>query len=538
MNEPFTHIVVGGGTAGSIVASRISEIPLFRVLLIEAGPDYHPRNSSNARLRASIEDARRVPMKGQTDSYIADIDWNVEVRMTNSATVTVPQAKVLGGGSSINGGTALRSTRADSDEWVALGNSAWAFEEVLPMYQALESTQVDLSRADSAARHPLACATIGELGQIQHSFIQGATHYGLDFIEDMNTTGCEGVGYSPVCRVGHKRVSLANTFIDGIRSRDNLIVMTDRTVNRLLFTRGKAQANGIELADGTQFHATAEVILCAGAIFSPAILQRSGIGPRGDLIALGISPMVDLPVGAHLSDHPCIPIMTRPRVGAYKTGDYSLQCNARWSSQLGPNAIDLQLVCFSYLYTQPDPSKRFQRSLAGESPGHVAGIGCNVNKPRSLGSVMIKSSDAYIHPTIEPNYLQSTVDRALAREVVRKGFQVITSPEMQKTLEPPIDIDHDIISTDEKLDQYISDHLTSTYHFCGSCRMANRVDGGVVDSSGRVYGVNGLRVVDASIIPTIPACNTMWPTAMFAERIGSSIRDGHEVGSEFHQAQS
>ncbi|KAL8854089.1 MAG: hypothetical protein Q9198_010936 [Flavoplaca austrocitrina] len=303
--------------------------------------------------------------------------------------------------------------------------------------------------------------------------------------------------------------------------------MTDKIVNRIIFDGSRA--TGIEFPDGHRLCASREVILCAGAIFSPAILQRSGLGPQKELARMGIDCIANLSVGENLSDHPCIPVMARPRPGAFDADDFSLQCTARWSSELRPNCVDLQLVCFSYLFTDASSALGAQRNLAANATGHVAGIGCNVNRPGSLGTVLIQSLDATDQPVVIPNYLQSPSDKAMAREAVRRGYEVIASPAMQSVLGLPMGIDLEIMNSNERLDQYIEKQVTSTYHFSGTCRMATRENGGVVDQSGRVYDVQCLRVADASVIPTVPASNTMWTTAMFAERIGSSIRDGLPV---------
>lgn len=530
----YTHIVIGAGTAGSIVAARISENQSYNVLLVEAGPDYHPPSESNKHLRHALQNARRVPMKGQTDQYYPQIDWNVQVQLCDSTQMSVPQAKVVGGGSSVNGGTALRSTPADSEEWVAAGNPAWSFDKVLPVYRSLEDDPAGDTGPETRGLHVLTRARVDDLGKIQQAFVESSSNCGFDFVNNMNATSVEGVGFSPCCRKGNVRVSLANTFIDPVRARRNLSIMTDKIVNCIIFDG--IRATGIEFPDGHRLCASREVILCAGAIFSPAILQRSGLGPQKELARMGIDCIADLSVGDNLSDHPCIPVMARPRPGAYDADDFSLQCTARWSSELRPHCVDLQLVCFSYLFTDANSALGTQRNLAANATGHVAGIGCNVNRPSSLGNVMIQSLDATDQPVVIPNYLQSRCDKAMARQAVRRGYEVIASPPMQSVLGLPIGIDREIINSNERLDQYIEKQVTSTYHFSGTCRMATRENGGVVDQSGGVYEVQCLRVADASVIPTVPASNTMWTTAMFAERIGSSIRDGRPVEGQDSKA--
>lgn len=513
-DRPYTHIIVGAGSAGCVVTARLAENANFNVLLIEAGPDYE------ANIPKGMANARRVPMRGQTDVFDTTIDWNVKVNIGHSSMV-VPQAKVVGGGSSINGGTALRNSRADSAEWVALGNSAWSFEDVYPIYESMEDDDVRGLRGP----HPIRRVNKQDIGKIQASFVKGAIESNLGFILDQNEPGAEGVSPSPVCRRGDQRISSANTYIDPIRRESNLTIRANTLVEMISFDG--TQVSGVVLADGTSIEAR-EVVICAGAIFTPAILQRSAIGPRGFLSILDIQPIIDLPVGLNLSDHPCIPIVAKPHLEAYNQGDYSLQCNARWSSSKHPGVVDLQLVCFSYLYTsKPEPHTKPGRSLAGMVSGHVSGIGCNLNKPTSLGYVAIRSLKATEQPTVTPAYLSTPHDKEVTRELVRKGYQIMQSAPMRSVMGPPmIDIDIDV---DEELDSYIQAQVTSTYHFCGSCRMANRDKGGVVDQSGRVYGLQGLTLADASVLPTVPSANTMWTTMMFAERIGRSMRDNQPI---------
>lgn len=516
----YTHIVVGAGAAGCVVAARVAENRSFRVLLIEAGPDSKHEDDAAP---LGVQQARRVPMRGQSEKYDPRIDWNVDVQLPNGDSMVVPQAKIMGGGSSINGGTALRSTVVDSEEWVDLGNHAWDFESVCHAYESLEYDELRHTHGP----HPITRTAPEDAGKIQQAFLRGAAAAGFAMTFDLNEPGAEGAGPSPVCRQGDCRISAANTFIDPIRDQENITIMTDTQVDKVLISNGRA--SGILLTNGHEMMATDEVVLCAGAIFSPAILQRSGIGPAELLQSLQVPKIQTLPVGLNLSDHPCLPIMARPRAGVYKENDYSLEMQARWSSSLRPRAIDLQMVCFSYLFVQHQDSNTKQRTLAGTATGHVAGIGCNVNKPISLGKVFITSRDPREYPRVEPNYLHSAHDQKAAREVVRRAHLVITSTAMQEVLEKPLTLTRGICEEDDSLDQWILEQLSTTYHFCGSCRMAAMQNGGVVDQSGRIYRVEGLRVADASVIPTVPASNTMWTTMMFAHRIGSSIRDGRDV---------
>lgn len=516
--QEFTHIVVGAGSAGCILAARIAENVSFNVLLLEAGPE--PDESARS--------IRRVPMRGQSEHFNDRIDWNVEVQLPNGDGMHVAQAKVVGGGSSINGGTGLRNTIKDCDEWVALGNSAWGWNGVEPIYKGLERDDVN----GSHGVHPLVRTKIEDAGMIQQAFVSGAIECGLPWVDNLNSTGAEGTGASPVCREGDRRISAMNTFIDPIRKRSNFHIRPSSVVDRVIFSGDKA--TGVALADQSHIEASSEVILAAGAIFSPAILQRSGIGPADLLSSYSIPVLQDLPVGNNLSDHPCIPVVARPRAGSYLENDFSLQMQARWSSVSGNGAIDLQMVCFSYLFAspveQPIASSRSERSLGGSASGHVAGIGCNVNKPTSLGDVQIQSRDPQKQPIIRPNYLTTAEDLECARQNVRLAYKIILSDAMRERLYEPLGLTASTIESDVLLNEWIQSQYSSTYHFTGSCRMAALGLGGVVDESGCVYGMHGLRVADASVIPTIPAANTMWTTMMFAERIGRSIRDNMPVG--------
>lgn len=246
------------------------------------------------------------------------------------------------------------------------------------MYQELERDEVRGTKGP----HPIFRLPDEKLGKIQKAFIQGAKEQGHKEVMDLNAPDAEGVGPSTVCRAGDKRFSLANTFIDPIRSsQKNLTILDNVLVEKIVFENERVA--GVQTSDDV-IRASTEVILSAGAILSPAILQRSQIGSPSLLKKHRIQEISNPPVGSNAYDHPCIPIVAKPRLGAYNKDDYSLQSQARFSSSFQPGAVDHQLVYFSFLFaSKPDPRVQ-QRSLAGTTSGHVAEIGYNLSKPTSL----------------------------------------------------------------------------------------------------------------------------------------------------------
>ncbi len=518
MSERFDVIVVGGGTAGCVVAARLSEDSDRTVLLLEAGHDY----PAAASTPAGVLDARYVPMRGHAPTFDPDHDWGLNAVAGNSR-IAIPQARVIGGGSAINGMISLRGATADYREWVDCGNPSWDWDHALSAFRAMEDdTAPSLAIHGRGGPVTIARSDEHEYAPLQRAFVDSCRSLGIPDAWDLNAPDAEGVGPAPMTRIGTRRQSTAQSHLERARSRTNLTVRGETQVDRILFDG--TCATGVLLIDGTAILA-GEVILAAGAILSPALLQRSGVGPAGLLSSLGIEVVSDLPVGHNLGDHFSVPLLAAPRDGSWALDDFSLQAVYRTSTTVQPGSLDAQFTMFSYLNVRT--TGEGTRGLAGEgSEGieNVAGIGCVLNKPRSVGTVFISTTDPTVLPEVDPNYLDQQVDRDAIREIVRIGWRILTSEPLASMLHEPIGMNAETVGDDAALDAAIASKTASGYHLTGTCLMGTIGKGGVVDQNGLVYGTRGLRVADASVIPTTPAANTMLTTIMTAERIAAAAR--------------
>ncbi|HWJ53688.1 MAG TPA: GMC oxidoreductase [Propionibacteriaceae bacterium] len=498
MRDESDVVIVGAGSAGCVLAARLSADPGVRVLLLEAGPDY-----VGSDLPPALLDSRRGP------SIAPATDWSLQgLSGLGGQILALPRGRVVGGSSAVNATFALRGSPADYDAWAAAGVEGWAFTDLLPAFQRLE-TDLDFGAAEyHGDSGPI---PIGRYVGLEQSALAAAgttalAAAGLATIDDHNAPGAVGVAPLPVNTVGGRRISTASAYLDPVRHRPNLRVRGGAVVRRVLATAGAV--TGVELMGG-HIVAAPEVYLCAGAYLSPVVLLRSGIGPADDLRALGIDVTANLKgVGANLHDHPATSV-DLPYSGPL-VGDPVFQLvGTTHSSAAHPHRDppDLQLI------------------VAGPYAGVEDGIascfvGAALLKPHSRGRVRLRSADPDVPPEIDLGYFTTATDLPRLLEGLAIAEDVVSHTAM-RTLTAGQRVSPESLNG-KALKRYVVGNVWTYHHPVGTCAMGpDPEQGAVVDAGGRVYGVDGLSVVDAAILPEIPSANTNLPTIAAAEHIAS-----------------
>ncbi len=528
MNKRYDYIIIGAGSAGCVLANRLTEDAGTSVLVLEFG-------GSDRSVLIQMPSAFSIPMN--TKKYNWRYETVAEPHLDNRR-LHCPRGKVLGGSSSINGLVYIRGHAYDFDEWESLGAKNWGYRNCLPYFKRAETYKFGGDDYRGASG-PLATNNGNNMqNPLYGAWVEAGAEAGYIKTDDCNGYMQEGFGAMHMTVKDGVRWSTANAYLRPAMERPNLTVVTHAMTRRILLD-GKRTV-GVEYDQGGQTHTVycnREVLVSSGPIGSPHLLQRSGIGPAAVLKKAGIEVRHDLPgVGENLQDHSEIYIQYACKQPITLNGKMSLLGKAliglRWLLFKDGLGASNHFEAGGFIRSEqglkwPDIQFHFLPAAMrydGDKPfkGHGFMILTGPNKPKSRGHVRALSADPYQHPEIRFNYLESEEDREGFRRCVRLTREIIGQPAMDpyrgEELAPGAHV-----QTDEEIDAFVRANMESTMHPCGSCRMGED-EMAVVDSELRVRGIQGLRVIDSSVFPTEPNGNLNAPTIMLAERASDLVR--------------
>jgi choline dehydrogenase len=519
----YDVIVVGAGSAGCVLAARLSENPTRSVLLLEAGPDYPEFER--------LPDALKNGYNQGASAADSPFNWAYVGTGTRrqAAPMQVARGKVVGGSSSVNGQVFLRGLPEDYDSWATLGNDEWAYLKVLPYFRKLEtdadirddfhgsSGPIPVRRHKREAWHPF-----------QEAFYLACRDAGFPEDPDMNYPDSTGVGPIPVNNAGGIRMSTALTYLNPVRYRLNLTVKPNALVRRVLFD-GK-RAYGVEVESGGERFTVegAEIILSAGGIASPQMLMLSGVGPASHLPSLGIPVVQDLPgVGQNLRDHPLVTIELRIKAGVHLDLDGPrLQAGLRYTAEGSGARNDMQIFPSSYSGPAEGDPLGGARSDKSRAFGATQGLGvrltCILELAASAGELRLASADPRDQPHLDYRYLEDPWDRQRMVESIRLCQRLLEHPASRSIVDSWIAPTSRDLASDEALEAWLLENVSTAQHTSGTCKMGPESDPfAVVDQHCRVRGLSGLRVADLSVAPNVVRANTNATAIMIGERVAA-----------------
>ena len=513
----YDVIIIGAGAAGCVLASRLSEDAGRSVLLLEAGPDYPDFDQLPLDLKEGNNMWR---------SAYGPHNWGYTATATplQAEPVQIPRGRAIGGSTSINGQVLFRGVPGDYDNWAAWGNDEWAYTKVLPYFRKLE-TDLDFPGDDfHGGSGPIPVRRYKREEWLPHAtaFYDACVDLGFPQDPDQNHPDSTGIAARPLNNINGVRMSTAITYLNPVRNRLNLTTRGNVTVRRIVFD-GK-RAVGVEAESGGEAFTVEgeEIVLSSGAIASPQVLMLSGVGPADHLQELGIEVLHEMPgIGENLRDHPSVFTLFR---GAGERPDDlapSIQVGLRFSLEGSPTRGDIQMAPI-LMNSEHRPA-----NVRIYSDDFHFGFSAALQNAVSAGRLRLESTDPRVQPVLNYDYLSDAYDRERMRSAVRLGLRLADHPLFSNIIVERLNPTDADLASDDALDNWLLRNVGTQHHSSGTCKMGPADDPmAVVDQYCKVYGLEGLRVVDASVMPDVIRANTNATTIMIGERVADWIKEG------------